>query len=77
VMPPRLKGWSFLVAVGTRVAARIGQTVGQFNRFNRLTSRCKKTAKSFGSFVALTLSFLIKTFHGDWSFAIDSEYIGS
>ena len=47
-----------------RGRARIEQTVGKLKRFKRIALRCEKTAKSFGSFVALALSFiLIKSVH--------------
>ena len=47
-----------------RGRARIEQTVGKLKRIKRIALRCEKTAKSFGSFVALALSFiLIKSVH--------------
>ncbi len=47
-----------------RGRARIEQTVGRLKRFKRVALRCEKTARNFGSFVALALGFiLIKSVH--------------
>ncbi len=47
-----------------RGRARIEQTVGKLKRFKRVALRCEKTAKSYGSVVALALGFiLIKSVH--------------
>jgi transposase len=42
-----------------RARARIEQTVGKLKRFKRIALRCEKTARNFGSFVALALGFII------------------
>ena len=47
-----------------RARARIEQTVGKLKRFKRIALRCEKTARNFGSFVALALTFiLVKSVH--------------
>ena len=44
--------------------ARIEQAVGKLKRFKRIALRCEKTARNYGSFVALACAFiLIKTVH--------------
>lgn len=44
--------------------ARIEQAVGKFKRFKRIALRCEKTAKNYGSFVALAGAIiLIKSVH--------------
>jgi transposase len=44
--------------------ARIEQTVGELKRFKRIASRCEKTARNYGSLVALACAFiLIKSVH--------------
>ena len=44
--------------------ARIEQTVGKLKRFKRVALRCEKTARNFGSFIALAAAFiLIKSVH--------------
>jgi transposase len=44
--------------------ARIEQAVGKLKRFKRVALRCEKTARNYGSFVALALGFiLIKSVH--------------
>jgi hypothetical protein len=44
--------------------ARIKQAVGKLRRFKRIASRCEKTARNYGSFVALACAFiLIKSVH--------------
>ncbi len=44
--------------------ARIEQAVGKLKRFKRIALRCEKTARNYGSFVALALGFiLIKSVH--------------
>jgi hypothetical protein len=40
------------------------QAVGKLKRFKRIALRCEKTARNYGSFVALALGFiLIKSVH--------------
>ncbi len=47
-----------------RGRARIEQTVGRLKRFKRVALRCEKTARNFGSIVALALGFiLVKSVH--------------
>jgi transposase len=47
-----------------RGRARIEQTMGKLKRFKRVALRCDKTDETYGSFVALALSFiLIKSAH--------------
>src|SRR3954471_5939554 len=47
-----------------KARARIEQAVGKLKRFKRIALRCEKTAKNFGSFVAIALGFiLIKSVH--------------
>ena len=47
-----------------KARARIEQAVGKLKRFKRITLRCEKTARNYGSFVALALGFiLIKSVH--------------
>ena len=44
--------------------ARIEQTMGKLKRFKRIALRCEKTARNFGSLVALALAFiLVKSVH--------------
>ena len=44
--------------------ARIEHMVGKLKRFKRIALRCEKTARNFGSFVALALGFiLVKSVH--------------
>ena len=44
--------------------ARIEQAVGKLKRFKRIALRCEKTARNYGSFVALACAFiLIKSVH--------------
>jgi transposase len=42
-----------------RGRARIEQTVGKLKRFKRVVLRCEKTARNFGSIVALALGFIL------------------
>ena len=42
-----------------RARARIEQLVGKLKRFKRVALRCEKTARNFGSFVALALGFIL------------------
>ena len=42
-----------------RARARIEQLVGKLKRFKRIALRCEKTARNFGSFVALALGFIL------------------
>jgi len=49
----------FFPKVLDRARARIEPWVGKLNRFKRLALRCEKTARTFGSFVALALGFII------------------
>jgi transposase len=47
-----------------RGRARIEQTVGKLKRFKRIALRCEKTARNFGSVIALALGFiLVKSVH--------------
>jgi transposase len=47
-----------------KARARIEQAVGKLKRFKRIALRCEKTARNYGSFVALSLGFiLIKSVH--------------
>ena len=47
-----------------RARARIEQLVGKLKRFKRIALRCEKTARNFGSFVALALGFILtKSLH--------------
>ena len=47
-----------------KARARIEQAVGKLKRFKRIALRCEKTARNYGSFVALVLGFiLIKSVH--------------
>ena len=58
---------AFFLKALYRGRTRIELTFGKFKRFKRITLRCDKTAKSFGSFVALALSsILIKSAHTVW-----------
>jgi transposase len=44
--------------------ARIEQAMGKIKRFKRIALRCEKTARNYGSFVALVCAFiLIKSVH--------------
>jgi transposase len=42
-----------------RGRARIEQTVGKLKRFKRVALRCEKTARNYGSVVALALGFVL------------------
>ena len=42
-----------------RARARIEQCVGKLKRFKRIALRCEKTARNYGSFVALGLTFIL------------------
>ena len=47
-----------------KARARIEQLVGKIKRFKRIALRCEKTARNYGSFLALVLGFiLIKSVH--------------
>jgi transposase len=47
--------------------ARIEQSVGKLKRFKRIALRCEKTARNYGSLVALACAFiLIKSVHTAW-----------
>ena len=39
--------------------ARMEQAVGKLKRFKRIALRCEKTARNYGSFVALALVFVL------------------
>ena len=39
--------------------ARIEQAVGKLKRFKRIALRCEKTARNYGSFVALALGLIL------------------
>jgi transposase len=42
-----------------RARVRIEQGVGKLKRFKRIALRCEKTARNYGSFVALALTFIL------------------
>ena len=42
-----------------KTRARIEQAVGKLKRFKRIALRCEKTARNYGSFVALALGFIL------------------
>lgn len=42
-----------------RGRARIEQLVGKLKRFKRVALRCEKTARNYGSVVALALGFIL------------------
>src|SRR4051812_34603606 len=47
-----------------RARARIEQLVGKLKRFKRVALRCEKTARNYGSIIALALGFiLVKSVH--------------
>lgn len=55
---------SFFAKALYRGRARIEQAVGKLKRFKRIALRCEKTARNFGSFLALAAGFiLIKSVH--------------
>src|SRR6266511_5371352 len=55
---------AFFPKVLYKARARIEQTVGKLKRFKRIALRCEKTARNYGSFVALACAFiLIKSVH--------------
>ena len=54
----------FLPKILYKARARIEQAVGKLKRFKRIALRCEKTARNYGSFVALALGLiLIKSVH--------------
>jgi transposase len=47
-----------------KARARIEQAVGKLKRFKRIALRCEKTARNYGSFVALAFGLiLVKSVH--------------
>jgi transposase len=55
---------AFFPRILYKARARIEQAVGKLKRFKRIALRCEKTARNYGSFVALALGFiLIKSVH--------------
>jgi transposase len=55
---------AFFPKILYKARARIEQAVGKLKRFKRIALRCEKTARNYGSFVALALGFiLIKSVH--------------
>jgi len=55
---------AFFPKVLYKARARIEQAVGKLKRFKRIALRCEKTARNYGSFVALALGLiLIKSVH--------------
>ena len=55
---------AFFPKVLYKSRARIEQTVGKLKRFKRIALRCEKTARNYGSLVAVACGFiLIKSVH--------------
>jgi len=55
---------AFFAKILYKARARIEQAVGKLKRFKRIALRCEKTARNYGSFVALASSFiLVKSVH--------------
>jgi transposase len=55
---------AFFPKILYKARARIEQAVGKLKRFKCIALRCEKTARNYGSFVALTLGLiLIKSVH--------------
>jgi transposase len=55
---------TFFAKILYKARARIEQAVGKLKRFKRIALRCEKTARNYGSFLALALGFiLIKSVH--------------
>jgi len=55
---------TFFPSVLYKGRARIEQAIGKIKRFKRIALRCEKTAKNFGSFLALVCGLiLIKSVH--------------
>ena len=55
---------AFFPKILYKARARIEQAVGKLKRFKRIALRCEKTARNYGSFVALALGLiLIKSVH--------------
>ncbi|MGI9438001.1 MAG: transposase [Geminicoccaceae bacterium] len=42
-----------------RGRARVEQAIGKLKRFKRIVLRCEKTRRSFGSFVAIAVAFIL------------------
>jgi hypothetical protein len=57
--------WTVVLRVFEASRSRRGeQAVGKLKRFKRIVLRCEKTARNYGSFIALALGFiLIKSVH--------------
>ena len=54
----------FFARILYKARARIEQAVGKLKRFKRVALRCEKTARNYGSLVALALGFiLVKSVH--------------
>jgi transposase len=49
----------FFPKVLYKARARIEQAVGKLKRFQRIALRCEKTARNYGSLVALALGFIL------------------
>ena len=49
-------------AILYKARARIEIAVGKLKRFKRIALRCEKTARNFGSFVALAAGFILIKF---------------
>jgi len=55
---------AFFAKILYKARARIEQAVGKLKRFKRIALRCEKTARNYGSFVALASGFiLVKSVH--------------
>ena len=65
---------AFFPKILYKARARIEQAVGKLKRFKRIALRCEKTARNYGSFVALALGIiLIKSVHTAYAFLILSH----
>ena len=55
---------AFFAKILYKARARIEQAVGKLKRFKRIALRCEKTARNYGSFLALASGFiLVKSVH--------------
>ena len=50
---------AFFPKILYKARARIEQAVGKLKRFKRIALRCEKTARNYGSFVALALGLIL------------------
>jgi transposase len=50
---------AFFPKILYKARVRIEQAVGKLKRFKRIALRCEKTARNYGSFVALTLGLIL------------------